>query len=207
MGARRYGRAMGNGRAWQDRTVVRWGVLTLESLFCPVGVVVAFTGRPVSGTLIVVGAVLLAALHVGYRPVTSDEREDIEGATLIHLTRERPVVDQRGEVFLDPQRCKIWSRALCASWPLLRRAAYAFRTTPTKGDEGFNVGGDAQWAVHFTPPPGARMLVRGQAVALLDGYRGPAVLEELEPSTAEHARSAISAPGTLPPTTRTPRPG
>lgn len=207
MGARRYGRAMSSGGAWQDRPVVRWGVLALESLFCTVGVVVASTGRPVSGTLIVLGAVLLTALHVGYRHVTSDEREDIKGATLIHLTRDRPVMDQRDEIFLDPQRCKFWSRALCASWPFLRRAVYAFRNRPTKGDEGFNVGDDVRWAVHFAPPPGARMLVRGQAVALLDGYRGPAVVEQLEPPTAGTGRSTISAPGTPPPATRTPRPG
>lgn len=188
---------------------MRWGVLAAESLFCTVGVVLTFTGRPVSGTLIVVGAILLTALHVGYRQVTSDEREAIEGATLIHLTRVRPVVDERAEVFLDPLRCKIWSRALCGSWPFLRRAAYGFRGTPTKGDQGFNVGRDMRWAIHFTPPPGARMLVRGQAVALLDGYRGPAVVEQLQPSTdgrrkrrglrvdEDHSHAVTRSPPTL----------
>ncbi|WP_132974524.1 hypothetical protein [Ornithinimicrobium sufpigmenti] len=133
-------------------------------------------GSIFSGMIIACAVLLLTVLFLRYRNATDAERRDIEQKGLCHLTEVRPLIHEGGEVFLDAQRCRFRSRAICGSWPFLLRATYAFRDEPTDDDIGFNVGQPA-WAVRFTPSPGARMLVRGRAVALPQGYRGPAVVE------------------------------
>lgn len=156
-----------SGGRLPDRVVVAVGVLG------NVGGLAFWRGGHPWAAFILLGLVLcVITKHLMYSPATDDDRQLIQQLGLVHVTVARPETGPDGSVLLDPQRCRIRSRALTSSWPFFRRAVFAFVDDPSPCDLRFNVPGKATWRVVFTPPADSRLLVRGRAVALPQGYRG-----------------------------------
>lgn len=162
----------------QGQGIVRQALPAALMLVC---LILGIYSGWVAERLLLAGALCALAVGVGfwhlrYRPVTTQERAMILETGLVHLTGAQLEPD-RGEVFLDPRRCRIRSIALRASWPFVQRATYAFVGEPAQGAIRYNIDRSPSWTVRFIPDPGAEILIRRGAVALPQGYRGPAVIE------------------------------
>lgn len=125
----------------------------------------------------------------GYRPVTGRQLADLKGRPLVHVTSQAAaaaMAEPDGDLWLDPKRARL-PAVIVGGRPLLRmhKAVFVFsRGEPTRRDLRRNVRHRKFVAVITICgdqlqdcPLGRLGRRRDGAIALLDGYRGPAALQ------------------------------
>ena len=141
------------------------------------------------------GLAIYTAVY-GYRPITRRQLADLKGRPLVHVTSQTAaaaMADPTGELWLDPRRARL-PAVIFGRRPVLRlhRAVFVFsRSEPTRRDLRRNVRHRKLVTViticgdHLQGTPLARLgRRRDGAIALLDGYRGPASLQHFDDTDA-----------------------